>query len=288
MMQKGNNNKKKERGRSTLFRTIKTELKKTLDSPATVIMMFAAAAACTLSVAYIDTDSRQRTVLSLLIEQDAELLLSDTRFQWMEMWRLGFGSWTYILFPLLLTGGYLHMLSEERSCGGTRFFLVREGRVPYCIGKTVSIMISGGVILLGGYLIYGLITVLGFPGFSLHSLTDITVAGYILCRLGRTFLYGMMVGIFGYLVSVYCTEKYIVLCFPMMLSYVYSSVYDRIEQQLIAGEKWKLQEYFQIFRISNLVDGVDMKSRLCTLLCVLVWYLLGMLLFIHRIRKEAA
>lgn len=149
-------------------------------------------------------------------------------------------------------------------------------------------MISGGVILLGGYLIYGLITVLGFPGFSLHSLTDITVAGYILCRLGRTFLYGMMVGIFGYLVSVFCTEKYIVLCFPMMLSYVYSSVYDRIEQQLIAGEKWKLQEYFQIFRISNLVDGVNLKSRLCTLLCVLVWYLLGMLLFIHRIRKEAA
>lgn len=119
-MQKGKNNKITERRRSTLFRTIKTELKKTLNSPDTVIMMFAAAAACTLSVAYIDTDSRQRTVLSLLIEQDAELLLSDTRFQWMEIWRLGFGSWTYILFPLLLTGGYLHMLSEERSCGGTR------------------------------------------------------------------------------------------------------------------------------------------------------------------------
>lgn len=287
---------KKRKIRYSFLRALCIELEKVLGSPFTAIMIIAVAGTCMLSVAYTDVDARQITVLGLFLQNNTEILLSDVNMNSLEIWRKGFGMWTYILFPLFLTGGYIHMLSEERVYGGTLFYLIREGRIIYCMVKTVSAMVSGGVILLGGYAVYGLMVMMGFPGLSTYQSAEaayyLEQAGienvilYIFSHCGWTFLYGMATGVFGYMVSVFFTEKYTLLCFPIMLSYIYSSVYSHIEQQMVDREQWKRQEIFQIFQFSNLINGIDFRSRVCTFFYALMWYFAGMLLFIYIMKKK--
>lgn len=269
---------------------------KILRSPVTVIMMLAVAGVCMLSEGYMDADAHHHTVLSLLVNHDAELFASDVSLCRLEIWRLGFGTWTYILLPLFLTGAYVYILSVERLHGGAQFYLIREGRVSYCISKTISAMLSGGIILLAGYLLYGLLVAIVFPGFDTYPAENVAfyleLAGisrimpYILFRCMWVFFYGMMSSIFGYLVSVLFTEKYILLCFPLMLSYAYSSFYNRIEGYLLERQQWELQEKFQIFNMSNLLNGFGTKSRFATLLYWLVLYLCCMILFLIRMKRN--
>lgn len=157
------------------MRMVWTEIDKTLRSPVTVIMMLAVAGVCMLSEGYVDAEAHHETVLSLLVNYNKELYISDVSMNQIEIWRLGFGTWIYILLPLLLTGGYTYTLSEERLHGGTQFFLIREGRISYCISKTVSAMISGGIILLAGYLLYGLVVAIAFPGLSAYPEEDVAL-----------------------------------------------------------------------------------------------------------------
>ena len=279
-----------------VMRTIRTEIDKTLRSPVTVMMVIAVAAVCMLSEAYMDADAHQETVLSLLAGYNTELFVSDVSLNRIEIWRLGFGTWSYILLPLLLTGAYVHALSEERLHGGTQFYLIREGRTSYCISRTISAMVSGGVILLAGYLLYGLIVVIAFPGLSaypaesaafyLEQMGISAIVPYILFRCLWVFIYGMMISIFGYLVAVLFTEKYILLCFPMMLSYAYSSFYARIESRLLEQERWDLQEKFQIFNMSNMINGFEIKSRFFTFAYLLALYLCCMILFLVVMKRK--
>ena len=278
------------------MRTVWTEIDKTLKSPITVIMVLAVAGVCMLSEGYIDVNAHHSTVLSLMVSHNAELFASDVSMNRIEMWRIGFGTWAYILIPLFLTFGYVYALSEERLHGGIQFYLIREGRTAYCISKTISAMISGGVILLAGYILYGLVVAMVFPGLSSYPAENAAlyleqtgisaVIPYILFRCLWVFLYGMMISIFGYLVSVLFTEKYILLCLPMMLSYVYSSFYSRIESHLLDQEQWNLQEKFQVFDINNMIQGVGIKSRFATLTYLLVLYLCSMVLFLIKMKRN--
>lgn len=287
-----------------IMRKIRTEMDKILRSPVTVIMVLAVTGVCMLSEAYMDADAHQYTVLSLLVNYNTEFFASDVNLCRLEMWRLGFGTWSYILLPLLLTGAYVYTLSVERLHGGTQFYLIREGRVSYCISKTVSAMLSGGLILLAGYLLYGLVVAFTFPGFDAYSTEKVDfylelagisrVIPYILFRCMWVFFYGMMSSIFGYLVSVLFTEKYILLCFPLMLSYAYSSVYNRIEGYLLE-QQWEQQqmglqssllEKFQILNMRNLLNGFGMKDRFATLLYWSALYLCCLILFLIRMKRN--
>lgn len=86
--------------------------------------------------------------------------------------------------------------------------------------------------------------------------------------------------------SVLFTDKYILLCFPMLLSYMYSSFYSKIEACLLEREQWNLLEKFQIFNISNMINGIEMKSRFATLVYLCVLYVCCIILFLIIMKQK--
>ena len=250
---------------------------------------------CISSSCYTDEKGKTYTVLGMIFNTDGIDMSNYISLNQIEVWRCGFGTWSYILLPLFVGLGYIYVISEERKNGMLCSILIRESRMQYCISKMVSCMITSGFLILLGYMIYGLIVMLVFPNLTDYSINDViyymeltgidSIVMYILKRLSLVFLYGICLGVYSFIVAIFFTDKYILICLPMMISYIHYSFINKISIQMMQMENWSGLEFIQVFQIKNVLDATSFIKQMFTLLFVLIFYLLFLLIFFRSIKN---
>lgn len=241
------------------MKRIRNELNKNMSLSFLLISLVGICLLCCCSTCYTFESGRSVTILELFMVQK-KVLLTDFRFSRYFIWEYGFGTWTQIFLPLFISLGYMFTISSERVTKCDRFILVRQSALKYNISKLVSIILYGGIILVSAYLLFGLIVYLKFPGLNEYSsqtkeLVWQLYPGFdeksmVIKRLLGMFLYGACMNAFAYIIAVFFNDKYILMCFPLLIRYMITQ--GCLKLLLEAAEKGNET-------LSYISEAIDMK-----------------------------
>ncbi len=219
--------------------SIRCEMKKSLYPPLFILSCIGVILACAVCEGYTSGSRTTYTILELFLFVGKDVLLTDVSLNRYEIWEHGLGMWVQIFLPLLLSIGYLYTISAEKQTGYERLLLLRENNRRYSISKLAAAMFSGGLILLTGYILFGVLIWMKFP--SLYEYSPDQIQSYLALVPGfaeplfclrkciSVFLYGMCLNVFAYLVSIFFTDKYILICLPLLLRYVWEQIVLKLQ-----------------------------------------------------------
>lgn len=246
------------------------EIKKCMNIPFLIMSSICVAFVCCLSECYITADGKAFTIIEILLFTKADTLLTDVSLNRYEVWTRGIGYWTQILLPLLLSAGYLYVYSIEKQTKYNQFIIIRESKLLYCMSKMISIMVSGFVVMLMGYLLFFCIVYFKFPSISdfseqekesylgLHQ--SFNEENLIISRFLKISLYGLCLNSFSYLISVFFVDRYILICLPIMLKYILTQLISKIEIDAINNNSEKILMCCSYFKMESLLnDDHDIK-----------------------------
>lgn len=279
---------------------IMSEIKKSLYIPFFIMSCFGVVFTCLLSEGYTSASGKSYTVLELLLFLRRDVMFVDIFLNRYEIWMKGIGVWTQLLLPFLLSVGYLSVVSEEKQTGMNRLILIRENNLKYSVSKVLSAILSGGIIMFVGYLLFGLIVYAKFPSIQEYPKDDLNrylefyqnfhlgfhEIFFCFRRCADVFLYGMCVNIFAYLVSIIFTDKYILLCLPLMLKYIWGQAIAKIELDAMNKGQETLLNLCAVFRMETILNGNKSLYWGMSLLLIFAVYLLGLRLNIYLLRKR--
>lgn len=278
------------------MQSILCEIKKSMYFPFFLLSCLGTAFVCLLSEGFVSASGKSYMILELLLFLRKDAMLSDISLNRYDIWVQGIGTWTQLLLPFLLSIGYLYVISGERLSGAERFLFVRESHLKYSVSKTVSAMMSGGAIMLAGYLVFGLIVYAGFPAIQEYSAEQLgaymemnpgfSEGLFCIRRCIAAFLYGMCVNVFAYLAAIFFTDRYILLCLPLMLKYLLGQAVMKIEMNAMSQGKEKLLNICSGLRMEN-VMGINASAYWWgTLLILFGVYAGGLCLNIALLKKR--
>lgn len=277
------------------MKSIICEIKKSLYIPFFGMSCLGVVLVCLLSEGYTSFSGKNYTIIELLLLK-RDVMLTDVNLNRYEIWNRGIGTWTQLLLPFLLSIGYLYVISSERQTGMNRLMLIREGNVRYGVSKVVSAMFSGGCIMLAGYVIFGLIVYAKFP--SIYEYATENINEYmqlyldfnesLLCfeRCIDIFIYGMSVNAFTFLVAILFTDKYILLCLPVMLKYIWGQVILKVQIDAMNKGQDMLLNLSSGLRPENILNGRHDYLWGVSLVFMFVVYMLGLCLNIYMLKKK--
>jgi len=159
---------------------------------------------------------------------------------------LGTGSGYISMFgPVIAAVPFVMLFSNARKNTNVRFEIMRTGKKEYLIGKFLSAMVCGGSVIMLGYLLYGLVSLIVLPGAKEQFEIDEVISGFMavksvrylygklgigilyLVRSMEMFVYGMTSVMLTMLISAFVHNKYLVLCIPFMLNYFWSGLINK-------------------------------------------------------------
>lgn len=278
------------------MQNIMSEIKKSLYIPFFIVSCTGVVLACLLSDGYTSAGGKSYTIIELFLFVGREVMLTDIFLNRYEIWIKGIGTWTQLLLPFLLSIGYLYVISSEKLTGMNRLILIRENNFKYSVSKVVAAILCGGVIMLAGYIIFGLIVYAKFPSIYEYSIDNLNAyvglrqgfheAFFCFKRCIGVFLYGMCTNIFAYLVSIIFTDKYILLCLPIMLKYICGQAVGKIEIDAMNKGQDTLLNLCAVLRVENILNINNSIYWGMSLLLIFAIYLTGLRLNMYLLEKR--
>ena len=266
---------------------LRQELKKTYYLPVAALMCIGIVILCLFGECYRGMDDRSYTVLSVILQNNN---LEIPERNWLYVWESGLNTWSYLFLPLLLGASYIITLSTERQSGARGLIVIRSGVFRYGFTKVISAGLAGGGILLFGYSLYGVLMLGMFPVELVDrygmSITGMELITYVLLKLIGIFCYGAFLQVFSIVVSIFFRDRYMLLCLPMMLKYIYDQILQKVTAGAIESGNEGLLQQTCSFQIENLILVTRDKNWFILLFILVILYgCLGLLLG-FSIRRE--
>lgn len=138
-----------------------------------------------------------------------------------------------IFLPVLSALPFAAFFSAERTSGYIRFNIIRIGKFKYYISKFISALVSGGLAIMLGYVLYSFVILnfFSFEGVSLISALKLYIG---------TALYGAVSVLPAFFLSSFIKNKYIVCCLPFIFMHFYYTLISRIQSFFINNEKFEI------------------------------------------------
>lgn len=279
------------------MRSIMSGIKKALHPPVFILSCLGVSLACCLSDGhYASASGKTYTIMELMLFLPRDAMLSDISLNRYDIWRMGIGTWTRLLLPLLLGIGYLYSVSAERQSGFERMLLFREGGFRHSASRLAAAMISGGAVMLAGYLLFSMAVYASFP--SIQEYPEKSIEAYMalhpgfsegksfLMRCLGAFLYGMCTNVFAYTVSLFFRDRYILACLPVMLKYIWGQAVNKaVLGAMDRGDEGMINicSIFEIENVLNLGQPVHCEA---TMLIICFIYLAGFGLMLRLLKKR--
>lgn len=242
-----------------MFHEIKLELKKNIYAPYIFIEIIGIIILCLSATGETDMNGKQISIFSLMFQaQQANVDVSRSA---LALWQAGIGGWLVVFAPMLLSMGYILLISEERRNGQIRFHILRSGNWKYCISKLCSGALAGGIVFLIGYALFGLLMLVRFPSIRTFSaeeqeiiLMGSNISVVITKKLIGAFLYGMFGSVFGIGVAIVFRDKYMLVCLPFMINYIYQQILTKMATDAMAAEAYEKLTWIETFRPENIMN----------------------------------
>ena len=150
------------------------------------------------------------------------------------------------------------MISTERKNGTNRFILIRSNVFRYCISKTLSAVLSSGIILLTGYLLYGIIVFCKFPApVDFAETYEMSESFAVFTRCLRVFGYGAYLAVIPVSVSVIFNDKYVLMCLPLIIKYILDQLSLKIMMTMSEGGGMKIASIINSLSMERIVTERD-------------------------------
>lgn len=248
-----------EDGNDKMCYKIKLELKKIIYIPYIVVETIGIILLCFIATGEKDMSGNQISILSLMFQE--RWGYTDISKSALALWQAGIGGWLVVFAPMLLSMGYILLISEERRNGQIRFHILRSGNWKYCISKLCSGALAGGIVFLVGYALFGLLMLVRFPSIRNFSaeeqeiiLMGSNISVVIIKKLIGAFLYGMFGSVFGIGVAIVFRDKYMLVCLPFMINYIYQQILTKMATDAIAAEAYERLTWIETFRPENIMN----------------------------------
>lgn len=242
-----------------MFHEIKLELKKNIYVPYIFIEIIGIIILCLSATGETDMNGKQISIFSLIFQElpaNTDVLKSA-----LSLWQAGIGGWLVVFAPMLLSMGYILLISEERRNGQIRFHILRSGNWKYCISKLCSGALAGGIVFLIGYALFGLLMLVRFPSIRTFSaeeqeilLMGSSISVVIIKKLIGAFLYGMFGSVFGIGVAIVFRDKYMLVCLPFMINYIYQQILTKMATDAMAAEAYERLTWIETFQPENIMN----------------------------------
>ena len=222
------------------------EIKKKCTNPVTFFCMLAIMVLCfTGVVATSASNGKSYTCIDILINADLRKRYGVTSLQ---MIAAAISPYMTMFVPLVASVPYVLSLDEERRKNNILFRLIRIDKKTYFISEYLSAVISAGVTVFGGMILYSFIV---FAAFGSLPAPDLFLS-YIKIFAG-SFIYGMNSVQLAFAFSAFIENKFICCTLPYALTYAFYTFLSMITAVALKNGQFELFVKIQALYKSNLV-----------------------------------
>lgn len=174
------------------------------------------------------------TVLELALFYPAEDISSRFLLSNYNLFLAGIGPYNLMFSPIIAAIPSVPNFCWERRNGYIRFLIYRCGVTKRCLSLFLSALISGGLVVMVGYGIYGLCCLFLFPSVTTETAQWLTIPiwGSILTRLAGAFFFGAVTVLLPILLAGISKNTYFILCSAFSIFYVYCNFLDSLSNRL--------------------------------------------------------
>lgn len=218
-----------------MIRTIKCDFNKTLISSGFLAAIFVTFLLCFTEDVYIDTSTMQAfSVFEALFKFDRTFMESNPSFYSLTVFKSTLYGYSAMFLPILASFPFVFSQSAERNSGNIRFSIFRAKRLKYYFSKFICGVLSGGICVMLGVMLFGIFSFFAFP--SLECYPNLNLEFYapdgvpieIAKKLLSSFIYGCVNSIPAFFLSSFCRNRYIILCVPFLLRFMLDTAAKKI------------------------------------------------------------
>ena len=96
----------------------------------------------------------------------------------------------------------------------------------------------------------------------------------------------MVTNIFVYIVSVFFTDRYVLMSFPVMAAYIYNSIINYLEARFISSEKEQYLDILQIVKLDTIINGNSFFLKEIAFLYILIMYIAIYKVYCIKVNKD--
>lgn len=263
-----------------LTRAVLSDTKRALCSAGFVCCVLAVFVMCFTNKIGVDPRTMDALTIPAVLSRP-ELIKQDVHYCAFQVFTAGSPLWVTMFTPVLAAFAYVPLLCDERRSGFGRMLIARLGKTGYAAGHAISAMLTGGITMLAGFLLFGIAVYLLFPSLQSYGAEQASAflaeqayrylpavsgqmsagsfAPVLLMKFAEMFLFGA----FSALPALFCTaftqNKYTVLCLPFFAAYVWSQLHARLSAKFArsASEHMTFLRFLDISRTDAMLSAAE-------------------------------
>lgn len=239
--------------------------KKMFSSTAFFVAVIAATILFVSTNIYVSPDTgKAYNLLSILFSAEKETIICELGMSAADIFLRENSGYIIMFAPIVAAIPYISVSTKGNANTNLRFELYRSGKTAYVMGNLFSAMMVGGILIAFTYCIYGVMLcfVIGVE----HG-----VSQEVVLKIITMFFYGAAASLPAYFLHIFLRNKYIVLCIPFMLNYLFILMFSRL-LPLVAKKSEVLAGALEVLLPSNIQNVWNMEYPY--FMFYLVWYTL--------------
>lgn len=149
--------------------------------------------------------------------------------------------WFSFFLPVLTGFCFVPSICAERENNALRFWLVRSSRLKFNLAQYLSGIISGGLVISFGYLIFCASVSFMFPDISEYGESNGVYLNSFLFNFPKAmlgmFLNGVFWGIPAMLGTCISRNKYLILCVPTFIKYSFTQLRGKLSAVIYSSDE---------------------------------------------------
>lgn len=228
------------------LRLIKVNLIKVLTSTGFYACVLLMLVLCFTARAYDDiAENKSYSVIGVLLEFSREEMLANSSFSAYQILSCISSGWLSMFIPIVAAFPLMPLICDERESKSMRYSAFRSTKFSFSTGNFLTAMISGGLAVLCGFVLFAVMVYMLFPNINEYPPELIESAewwisgtyplfekyGYpymIALDFLEMFLYGALSATPALIMTAFMKNKYLVLCIPFFLKYSVMQLHTRL------------------------------------------------------------
>ena len=219
-----------------LFNAIYSDIKKSILNIGFVGAIVVTFILCFATEVYNDpTNDKAYSVFEMIFSSDSEILLSQISMSSIMVFEKALIGYGNMFLPIVASFPFVVCFCAERNSGYMRFSISRSCKIRYYISKFISCILSGGLAVMFGVLLFGIVADIILPAIdSFSSASDsisvfypdgLTVA--VVKKLISAMLHGIFATLPAFLICSFCRNPYMILCLPFLFMYIWETLINK-------------------------------------------------------------
>lgn len=149
--------------------------------------------------------------------------------------------WFTLFVPIIASFCFVPTMCAEREEKAARFQIFRTTKLKYSISQFFSGVVSGGIAIALGYIIFAVFVMILFPnmneinGFTADLMPD--TSQNLLLLILKVLLFGAFWSFPAMFLTSVLRNKYLIMCIPFFLKYGLNQLYQKISESVFLSSE---------------------------------------------------